>query len=253
MSNPNLSLHGRIALLTGSGRGIGLGIAQALAAAGAAVAIQDLDLDVARLEAGKINKSGGRAIAISGDIRDVDHTPAWIDQAVEQLGGLHILVNNAAIQSNQPWTDVTVALMNEQFRANLFTPIVLSQRAVSIFKPQRWGRILNVGSIQQLRGVSSMLPYSLTKSALGTLTKALARETVKDGITVNLLAPGFFRTLRNHKSFETEEKAKHAGDWVPMGRPGEPEDCAGMALLLCSDAGSYITGQSIFIDGGMSA
>ena len=250
---PNFDLHGRVALLTGSGRGIGLAIAQALASAGAAVAIQDIDLDVATREVEQIKQQGGRAIPIGGDIRVPREAAAWIDRTVEQLGGLHILVNNAAIQSNQPWLDVSVELMEEQFRANLFTPFVLSQRAVRIFRPQKWGRILNVGSIQQLRGVGSMLPYSLTKSALATLTKTLARETVKDGITVNLIAPGFFRTLRNQNSFATEEKAKHAGDWVPMGRPGEPQDCAGAALLLCSDAGAYITGQSIFVDGGMSA
>lgn len=253
LAKPDFSLQGRVALLTGSGRGIGLAIAQTLASAGAAVAIQDIDLEVAQSEAEQINKSGGRAIALDGDVRDVDRTTNWIDQTVAQLGGLHILVNNAAIQSNQPWMDVKLGLLEEQFRANLFTPLVLAQRAVSIFRPQKWGRIVNVGSIQQVRGVSSMLPYSLTKSALATLTKTLARETVKDGITVNLIAPGFFRTLRNQNAFETEKKARHAGDWVPMGRAGEPQDCAGAALLLCSDAGSYITGQSIFVDGGMSA
>src|SRR4051794_35577147 len=246
---PNFSLQGHVALVTGAGRGIGLGIAQALASAGAAVAIQDIDLDVAKAEAEKISASEGRAIALGGDIRDPNLAASWIDQTREQHGGFHILVNNAAIQSQQKWLDVKLELMEEQFRANLFTPIVLCQRAVPIFREQKFGRILNVGSIQQRNGNAGMLPYSLTKSALATLTKALARATVKDGITVNLIAPGFFRTLRNQQSFETEEKAKHAGDWVPMGRPGEPEDAAGIALLLCSEAGGYITGQSIFVDG----
>lgn len=250
---PNFSLQGRVALITGAGRGIGLGIAQALAAAGAAVAIQDIDLDVAKAEADKLNSTQTRAIALGGDIRDPNHAAHWIDRTVEQLGGLHILVNNAAIQSQQPWLEVKLELMEEQFRANLFTPIVLCQRAVPIFRQQKFGRIVNVGSIQQRSGNAGMLPYSLTKSALATMTKALARATVKDGITVNLIAPGFFRTLRNWSSFETEEKAKRSDDWVPMGRAGEPEDVAGLALLLCSDAGSYITGQSIFVDGGMSA
>ena len=250
---PNFSLQGRIALVTGAGRGIGLGIAQTLASAGAAVAIQDIDVDVARAEAEKLSANGGRSIALDGDIRDVDHATRWIDQTVEQLGGLHILVNNAAIQSQQPWLEVDLKLLEEQFRANLFTPIVLCQRAIPIFQQQRFGRVLNVGSIQQRSGNASMLPYSLTKSALATFTKTLARATVKQGITVNLIAPGFFRTLRNQSSFSTEEKAKHAGDWVPMGRAGEPEDCAGVALMLCSDGGSYITGQTIFVDGGMSA
>lgn len=250
---PNFSLQGRIALVTGAGRGIGLGIAQALASAGASVAIQDIDLDVAKDEADKLRAAGCRAIALGGDIRDVDHATRWIDQTIEKLGGLHILVNNGAIQSQQPWLEVTIAMMEEQFRANLFTPIVLCQRAVSTFRPQKFGRIVNVSSIQQRHGNLGMLPYSLSKAALATLTTALVRDTVKDGITVNTIAPGFFRTLRNKSSFETEEKAKRADNWVPVGRAGEPEDCAGIALLLCSDAGSYITGQTIFVDGGMSA
>ena len=230
-----------------------MAIAQALAGAGAAVAIQDIDLDVAKIEVEKISKAGARAIALGGDIRDPNLAVHWIDRTVEQLGGLHILINNAAIQSSQPLMDVKPDLMEEQFRANVVTPFALCQRAIPIFRRQKFGRIINVGSIQQVKGVASMLPYSLSKSALATLTRVLARETVKDGITVNQIAPGFFRTLRNEKSFDTEEKAKHAGDWVPIGRAGEPQDCAGVALMLCSDAGSYITGQSIFVDGGMSA
>jgi 2-deoxy-D-gluconate 3-dehydrogenase len=246
-------LQGRIALITGAGRGIGLGIAQALASAGAAVAIQDIDLDVAKAEVDKLSANGIRAIALGGDIRDTQKATNWIDRTIEQLGGLHILVNNAAIQSQQPWLEVKLELMEEQFRANLFTPIVLCQRAVPIFRQQKFGRIINVSSIQQRHGNVGMLPYSLSKAALGTLTTALVRDTVKDGITINTIAPGFFRTLRNKSSFETEEKAKRADNWVPVGRAGEPEDCAGIALLLCSEAGSYITGQTIFVDGGMSA
>jgi glucose 1-dehydrogenase len=251
--SPNFSLENKVALLTGSGRGIGLAIAQALASAGASVAIQDIDLDVASREAEAIKSNGGRAIAIGGDIRDPRAATSWINRTVEQLGGLHVLVNNAAIQSNQPWMDVTTELLEEQFRANLFMPIALSQRAVAIFRSQKWGRIINVGSIQQLKGVGSMLPYSLTKSALATLTKTLARETVKDGITVNLIAPGFFRTLRNQNSFDTPDKAKHAGAVFRFTRSAHRHPIAGVALLLCSDAGSYITAQSIFVDGGMSA
>ncbi|CAN5476196.1 glucose 1-dehydrogenase [soil metagenome] len=247
------SLAGKVALLTGAARGIGLGIAQALASAGATIAIQDIDLEIAQSEAAKLAALGNRAIALGGDIRDTERAAGWIEATVEQLGGLHLLINNAAIQSQQPWMDVNSTLLEEQFRANLFTPFILCQRAISIFRGQQFGRVINVGSIQQIRGVGSMLPYSMTKSALATLTKTLARETVKDGITVNLIAPGFFRTLRNQSSFATEEKARHAGDWVPIGRAGEPEDCAGAALLLCSDAGSYITGQTIFVDGGLSA
>ncbi len=98
-----------------------------------------------------------------------------------------------------------------------------------------------------------MLPYSMSKSALENLTKALARDLATDGITVNMIAPGYFNTWRNREQFQKPEDFERGGKWVPMGRVGEPDDAGGLAVFLCSDASSYITGQTIFLDGGMSA
>jgi len=253
MPVPDFSLSERVALLTGAGRGIGLGIAQAFVSTGCAVAIQDIDRDIAESEADKIRQSGGRAIALGGDVHDIDAVPEWVDQTVSQLGGIHILVNNAAVQSQRSFLEWSPREMEQQLRADLIAPILLCQRVVPIFREQQWGRILNIGSIQGRSGNLNMLPYSMSKVALNGLTMALARHVVKDGITVNLLAPGFFKTLRNADVFATPQKEAEAHKWVPAGRAGDPKDIAGIALALCSPAGSYVTGQIIYIDGGMSA
>lgn len=246
-------LDGKVALITGAGRGIGLAMARALAAAGCAVAIQDIDEPVARTEAGRINAEGGRAISLPGDLADLTLPARIVPEVVSKLGGLHILINNGAIQQYRHWIDVPLAEMQQQFNADLYVPLLLCQVAAPIFKKQRWGRIINLGSVQQLKGNEYMLPYSLSKAALEKATSALARDLGPDRITVNLIAPGWFDTYRNREQFKTDADRESLGQRLPAGRIGQPEDVAGLTLLLCSDAGEYITGQSIHIDGGMSA
>jgi NAD(P)-dependent dehydrogenase (short-subunit alcohol dehydrogenase family) len=247
------NLTGKVALITGSGRGIGLAMGEALAEAGASVVLQDIDLPVAQAAAKAINDRGGRAVAFGGDITDLSLPQRLVNDTVSAFGGLHILINNASIQTHIKWLDVDLQTMHEQINADLISPILFCQCAARIFKPQKFGRIINLGSIQQLKGNPNFFPYSICKGALQTLTTALANDLVKDGITVNLIAPGWMRTYRNRHDFKDEQDAVEKGRWVPIGRIGEPADCAGAALLLCSTAGEYITGQSIYIDGGMSA
>lgn len=254
MNEPNFRLDGRCALITGAGRGIGLGIARAYAALGAKVAIQDIDLDVAEAEAKQIRDAGGFAVALGGDATRLDFAPTVVAQARDALGGLHILLNNAAIQQHKHWMELAAEEIEGMLRADIVVPLLLCQQVVPIFKEQRWGRIINLGSIQQLGGNPHMLPYSASKAALANMTKALARDLAREGITVNLLAPGWFDTYRNRRDWSNEQEKAEAGKRaVPIGRIGEPQDCAGAAVLLASEAGGYITGQSIFVDGGMSA
>ncbi len=254
MTGPNFRLDGRRALLTGAGRGIGLGIARALAAQGAAVAIQDIEQDVAEAEARALREAGAVAVSLGGDVTDLSQAAPMVAQAQQALGGLDILVNNAAIQMRKSWQENTVEEIQQQFNANIIFPMLLCQQAAAIFRRQRWGRIINLGSIQQLNANPYMLPYSTSKAALAHMTRAMARDLARDQITVNLIAPGWFDTWRNRHDFSSEEekieRGRHA---IPIGRVGEPEDCAGIAVLLCSAAGDYITGQSIHVDGGMSA
>jgi NAD(P)-dependent dehydrogenase (short-subunit alcohol dehydrogenase family) len=253
-SSANFRMDNRVALITGAGRGIGLAMAQTLAAAGCAVAIQDIELDVAEAEVAKLTSAGHRAIALGGDVLDLDLPKRAVAEVVERLGGLHVLINNAAIQQPNYWLDATPAEMERQLRADLVTPILFCQQAVPIFRRQQWGRIINLGSIQQKGGNPKMLAYSLSKAGLERMTMALARDLGAGQITVNLIAPGWIHTHRTRNDFASlADKAEKGKNCAPLGRVGEPTDFAGITLLLCSDAGAYITGQTIYVDGGMSA
>ncbi len=252
MEAVNFRLDGKAALITGAGRGIGLAMAQELALGGAAVAIQDIDLEVAQHEAAAIRDAGGKAIALGGDARDITQPAIWAEQVQRELGGWHILINNAAIQQWGDFLSVSAQDMEEKYRANVIVPVLLCQLAIPVFQKQGWGRIINLGSIQQLNGYVPMFSYGVTKAAMKFLSTSLAKHLASSHITVNCIAPGYFNTWRNREDMETPEKMHASGKHVPMGMVGQPKDCAGAALLLCSDAGSYITGQTIYIDGGMS-
>ncbi len=253
VNSPNFSLQDRVALITGAGRGIGQGIARGLASQGCAIAIQDIDLDAAQTAVDEIRENGGQAIALGGDIGDLALPEQLVEATRRELGGLHVIVNNAAIQKQENWLETTAQEMERQWRADVIAPVRLCQLAVPIFREQKWGRILNLGSIQGKGGNPSMMPYAMSKAALENMTRGLARELGPDGITVNMISPGYFNTWRNRDQFQTPEDIEKRGQWLPLRRVGDPEDCAGIALLLCSDAGSYITGQNIYVDGGMSA
>ena len=191
-------------------------------------------------------------MAFGGDLLDLSLPGRLVPDAAEALGGLHILVNNGSIQMRGHWTDATSADVERQLRADLVSPILFCQQVAPIFQRQRFGRIVNVGSIQQRAGNPDMLAYSLSKGALEKLTVGLSRAMAEHNVTVNQIAPGWINhTVRNQDDFPTAEKAARVGkEAVPLGRLGEPGDFAGIALLLCSDAGSYITGQNVFVAGG---
>lgn len=252
MQELSMRLEGKVALVTGAGRGIGLAIAQTLAQAGAAVAIQDIELPVAQQAVDQIIAGGGRAMALGGDMGDLPMVSTLVDQVVKGLGGFHILINNAAIQIGGNWLEVSPEEFLRQVAVDQVAPMMLCQSAARVFIGQKWGRVINIGSVQQLGFHAGMIPYAMSKAALNNLTRMVARELAPHGVTVNQLSPGWMNTHRNRHDFSTEADRLEKGKRLPIGRIGEPQDCAGLALLLCSDAGEYITGQTIFVDGGIS-
>jgi NAD(P)-dependent dehydrogenase (short-subunit alcohol dehydrogenase family) len=246
-------LTGQVAVLTGAGRGIGLAMAQTLAAAGCSIALQDIDESIAQQEVDAITQTGGRAIAFGGDIRDLTLPARLISQVMNHFGRLDILVNNASIQSGAPWTECKVEDMRENLEADLISPIVFIQQVWPILKQQRSGRIINIGSIQQRAVNPRMMPYSLSKGGLEKVTRGLCREMAACNVTINQIAPGWVNTYRNRHQLTSPEVVEQLGKTrIPLGRLGEPSDFRGIILLLCSPAGSYITGQTIFVDGGLS-
>ena len=170
-----------------------------------------------------------------------------------ELGGLHVLINNAAIQKEGSWLEETPEEFERRMaRQFAWRRFAYRSYACRFFKAQKWGRIVNLGSIQGKWGNAGMLPYAMSKAALENMTKGLARDLGEHGITINMISPGYFNTWRNRDQFQTPEDFEKRSRWLPLKRIGEPEDCAGAALLLCSEAGSYITGQTLYVDGGMS-
>ncbi|MGC4030355.1 MAG: SDR family oxidoreductase [Tepidisphaeraceae bacterium] len=252
MQLPDFCTSGRTALITGAARGIGLAMAEALAAGGAIVGIQDIDSAVAREAADRINAAGGRAVAFGGDLADVAMPDRLAAEAVAAMGQVDILINNGSIQSQVSFAEQDLNRVRTEFEANIVAPMRLCQLLIPPMAERRWGRVINLGSIQGIRGNAHMAAYAISRAAMTNLTIGLAKKYGKQGVTVNCIAPGWYNTYRNEWDLKDEETKRDRGKWLPLGRLGEPQDCAGMCVLLCSRAGEYITGQTLYVDGGMS-
>lgn len=247
------TLKGRTALITGSSRGIGAAFAMGLAQAGADIVVHCVEnLNTANEVCKKIQAIGGRAVPIIGDLRDANAPEHIAKQARDAFGKIDILIHNASIQYRTNWLDITHEDAVELFNINLFAALDLSQRLVPPMIERRWGRLLMIGSVQQMLPHPEMALYAASKSALENLTRNLAKQLAPDGITVNTLAPGVIDTDRNKQALGNKAYLQQILAKIPTQRVGQPEDCVGAALLLCSEAGAYITGQTLYVDGGMS-
>lgn len=246
-------LAGRAALVTGSSRGIGRAIALGLAECGAAVAVHGTKpakvLDETLAE---VRRLSPRSVAVTGDLSQPDVPARLVSDAISALGGLDILVANASIQVRKPWSEVTQAEAEQQMQVNFHATLRMIQAAVSAMRAKKWGRILTIGSVQQQRPHPDMVVYAASKSAQENLVRNLAKQLGPDGITINNLAPGVILTDRNAPVLAEETYAERVRSVIPLRFFGETEDCVGAALLLCSDAGRYITGVDLRVDGGMA-
>ncbi len=245
-------LDGRTALVTGARREIGRAIALALAAQGARVAVHhtgtaeetaDADGVVAEMHA-----AGAKAAAFAADFADDNAGATLAKNVLAAFGQVDILVLNASIEIIRDWTEITGAEFDRQVAVNLHATLELLQALVPPMADRGWGRVVTIGSIQQISPAPSMLVYAGSKSMQQNWAINIARQVGARGVTVNNLAPGVIATARNR-----EQLAKDDGrllSRVPVGRLGRPDDLVGAALLLCSDAGSYINGANLFVDGG---
>ena len=245
------NLTGRCALVTGGSRGIGRSIALALAEAGADVAVAcESNAALAEEVAAAVGALGRRSAAIRATLATDEGVAQTADAALAALGRVDILVLNASLQLPTPWREVTGEQFDAQVAVNLRASLWLAQRLTPAMAERGWGRVLAVGSVQERAPVADMLVYAATKSAQESMVRNLAKQLAPRGVTVNNLAPGVIDTDRNRdRLVDPARRAKVVGH-IPLGRLGTPDDCAAAALLLCSDAGRYITGQTLFVDGG---
>lgn len=250
---PEFSLHGRRALVTGSSTGIGREILLTLARAGADVVVHHLgDAQRAGETAEMARGHGIRAVVIEADLADSSASARLYQIASDGLGGIDILVLNASIQILNDWLKVTREEFDRQIAVNLRSALELLQLTVPEMSARGWGRVLAIGSVQQVIPRPPMIVYAAAKCALGSFVLNLAPQFASHGVTINTLAPGTILTDRNAARLGNAAFAATVTAGIPMGRIGAPHDCAATALLLCSDASAYITGQTLFVDGGAS-
>ena len=242
-------MNKKTALVTGSSRGIGRAIAIALAKDGYEMILHCAG-NVAKAEEVKalIESEGGTARIIKADLCDLNATR----ELAKQAGTVDVLVLNASLQIPKPWKEISQEDCALQLNCNLTSSLLLIQAFAPAMQEKKWGRIITVGSVQERKPHPNMLVYSASKAAQTNMVQSLALQLAADGVTVNNIAPGVIYTDRNVQALSDATYAQKVTASMPVGFSGEPEDCAGMVRLLCSEAGRYMTGQSIYIDGGKS-
>ena len=247
-------LNGRTALVTGARREIGRAIALTLATAGARVAVHHAGTPAESSDAAgvvaEIEAAGGEAAAFGQDFAR-DDAGLHLAGTVAAWSPPDILVLNASIELPEDYRSITREHFDRQIAVNLRTTLELLQILVPSMAERGWGRVVTIGSVQQERPHPAMMVYAGTKAAQRNWTVNLARQFGGQGVTVNNLAPGAILTARNRAQMDTEGAALAAR--IPAGRLGTPDDLVGAALLLCSDAGRYINGQNLYVDGGRTA
>jgi len=241
-------LEGRIAIVTGSARGIGRGIARAFAAEGAAVALADRDEEGVLAAAAELEAQGARAVGLPVDVTDAAAVEGMVERTLTELGGVHVLVNNAGICTVAPLVELELEQWQAVIDADLTSVFLCTKAVLGPMIEQRYGRIVNIGSQLALKGSATMVHYSAAKSGVHGFTRALAYEVAPYGITVNVIAPG---------PIETDMLAADPQEWldakraeIPLGRFGRVEEVAPTAVLLASEDGSYYTGSTLNVSGG---
>ncbi len=252
MSENIFDLTGKAAIITGSGRGLGLYCALALARAGADIVVTSRRPETLLPVKEKIEAAGRKVLPLKLDVRDYDSIQNMVDEAYEHYGRIDILVNNAGCNIRKPSEEVTWDDWNLVIDTNLRGPFFTAQAVAKKMIPVKYGRIINIGSVTSVFGYAGIAPYCASKGGIKQLTMSLADDWGIHGITVNCLAPGWFRTELNKVLYDNKEWVEYLTDRIPLKRPGQPHDLDGTIVFLASDASEYVTGQTILVDGGIS-
>jgi NAD(P)-dependent dehydrogenase (short-subunit alcohol dehydrogenase family) len=245
-------LSGQVALVTGASRGLGQYFGRALARAGSDLIItsrkrEDLSAFVTEVEA-----MGRKAVPLALDVRDHGSIQRMAEEAQAAFGQIHILVNNAGCNVRKPALEVTWEDWNLILDTNLRGSFFVAQAIARGMIPHRYGRIINIGSVTSVAGYAGLGPYTASRGGIRQLTMSLADDWGKHGVTVNCLAPGWFKTAQNRVMYEDEGWVEYLTERIPLKRPGEPNDLDGAIVFLASEASRYVTGQTLLVDGGIS-
>ncbi len=248
-------INGRVALVTGGSSGIGRTIAFTLAEAGAAV------IHVARQEEGlreavkDVENINGKAAYVTCDVSDMDALAETAEKSASFFGVPDILVNAAGVNMRQPWEDISSDSWDKQIAINLKAPFFLARHLVPAMKKKGWGKIINIASLQSERAFPNSIPYGASKGGVMQLTRAMAEAWSADesGITCNAIGPGFFKTGLTSDLYNHEQVIDALARQTIIGRNGALDDLKGIAIFLASPASDYITGQTIYLDGGWTA
>jgi NAD(P)-dependent dehydrogenase (short-subunit alcohol dehydrogenase family) len=248
----SFDLTGKVAIVTGASRGLGQTFARALARAGADLVITSRTRSSLRPFQEEIESFGRRAVLLELDVRREDSIRKMVSDASTEYPRLDILVNNAGCNVRKRAVDVTWDDWNLILDTNLRGAFFVAQSVAKLMMPHGRGRIINIGSVTSVMGYAGLGPYGASRGGIRQLTMSLADDWGPHGITVNCLAPGWFKTAQNKVMYEDPEWVAYLIDRIPVRRPGRPSDLEGPIVFLASDASEYITGQTLLVDGGIS-
>ena len=252
MSDALFDLTGQVALVTGTSRGLGQYFARALAKAGADLVLTSRNRETLRDMEKEVKSLGRRSVSLELDVRDHESIQKMAADALGAFGQIHILVNNAGCNVRKPAVDVTWDDWNLVLDTNLRGSFFVAQAIARGMIEHGYGRIINIGSVTSVFGFAGLGPYCASRGGIRQLTMSLADDWGPHGITVNCLAPGWFKTAQNKVLYDDPEWVAYLIDRIPVKRPGLPNDLDGAVVFLASEASRYITGQTLLVDGGIS-